>query len=107
MILEIYEHFKSEYPREGCGVIVNDNTFIPCTNIAEELDTFTICPEEFFDIKFKYNITAIVHNHINAPNTASESDLNNCKVLQIPYYIFSYPEMELNIVKPEEIKNAS
>lgn len=106
MIHEIYEHFEKEYPKEGCGVIIDSTTFIPCTNISENNDSFQICPEEYMALAIKHNITGIVHNHINSSNLPSESDLNNCKAMQIPYYIFSYPEMELNIVDPKEINNA-
>lgn len=103
MIDEIYAHFEKEYPQEGCGVIIEGDKFIPCKNIAEELDNFQFCPEEYINLVLKYKIKAIVHNHINASNEPSEADLNNCKVLNLPYYIFTYPEMALNIVNPKEI----
>lgn len=103
MIDEIYSHFEREYPKEGCGVITDTDKFIPCKNIATTLDDFQFCPEEYLSLLLKYKIKAIVHNHINASNEPSDHDLNNCKVLNIPYYIFSYPEMALNIVKPEDI----
>ena len=42
---EIEDHFKKEYPREGCGVISvvqGKQKWFPCTNIAEENDHFII-----------------------------------------------------------------
>ena len=42
-----------------------------------------------------------MHNHPDAENTPSESDIVNCNAIGVPYYIFSYPEMELNIVEPK------
>ena len=59
--------------------------------------------EEYLNLRIRYNITGIVHNHINESNEASDSDIKNCNALQIPYYIFTYPEMDLNIVHPETI----
>ena len=32
---------------------------------------------------------------------ASQYDIDCCNVLGVPYYIFSYPNMELNIIEPE------
>ena len=103
MIEEIYSHFESEYPNEGCGVIVDSSTFIPCKNNNPSPNTFSFCPEEYLNLRIRYNITGIVHNHINESNEASDSDIKNCNALQIPYYIFTYPEMDLNIVHPETI----
>ena len=39
MIDEIYTHFEKEYPR-GCGIITEEDKFIPCKNISEDPDTF-------------------------------------------------------------------
>lgn len=103
MIDEIYTHFEKEYPREGCGIITEEDRFIPCKNISEDPDTFRFCPDEYLNLLFKYKIKAIVHSHINGSNEASEADLLLCKTLNLPYYIFTYPEMALNIVKPEEL----
>ena len=69
MIDEIYNHFEREYPREGCGVIIEGDKFIPCKNIAEDDYSFKFCQQEYINLVMKYKIKAIVHNHINSPNT--------------------------------------
>ena len=105
MIHEIKEHFEKEYPREGCGVIAivkGKKKWFPCTNIAEDDDDFIICSTEYLKLKLKYDIIGIVHNHIDASNEPSENDINYCNALGIPYYIFSYPSMDLNIVEPKK-----
>ena len=51
--------------------------------------------------KQRMDIFAIVHNHPDATNEPSQADINNCNALGIPYYIFSYPDMELNILEPK------
>ena len=61
--------------------------------------------DDWFRVKRQADILAIVHNHIDSSNEPSENDLNNCNALGIPYYIFSYPDLELNIVEPKETFN--
>jgi proteasome lid subunit RPN8/RPN11 len=103
MIQDIENHFKKEFPKEGCGIIgitKGKKEWFPCKNIAERDIDFIICPEDYFKIKQKTNIFAIVHNHIDQSNEPSDCDINNCNALGLPYYIFSFPDMELNIVEP-------
>lgn len=105
MIDEIEAHFKKEYPREGCGIIgivKGKKKWFPCSNIAEEDLDFLIPHTEYIEIKKRADVVGIVHNHINQSNEPSDSDTNNCNALGIPYYIFSYPEMDLNIVQPKK-----
>ena len=104
MIDEIKEHFKKEYPREGCGVIgiiKGKKKWFPCENIAKDDEDFMLSSSEYLEIKGKCDIFAIVHSHPDTTNQASEYDINCCNALGVPYYIFSYPEMELNIVEPK------
>lgn len=105
MIYEIEEHFKKEYPREGCGVIAivkGKKQWFPCTNIAESDNDFIVSHKEYLEIKKKYDIIAIVHSHVDQSNEPSTQDINSCNALGIPYHIYSYPSMELNIVEPEK-----
>jgi proteasome lid subunit RPN8/RPN11 len=103
MIDQILEHFDKEYPREGCGLIAlvkGKKVWFPCKNLAEDEEDFIMCSKDYLRIKVKYDIIGIVHNHPDASNEPSKRDIDNCNALGIPYYIFSYPEMELNIVDP-------
>ena len=106
MIEEIAEHFEKEYPREGCGIIgivKGKKKWFPCSNVSEDDESFILDSKDWFRIKQQADIFAVVHNHPDASNEASEQDINSCNALGIPYYIFSYPSMELNIVEP--VKN--
>lgn len=106
MIEEIKTHFESEYPREGCGIIgivKGRKKWFPCKNVAKGTEDFIMSSEDWFEIKKIADIFAIVHSHPDSSNEASESDINNCNTLGIPYYIFSYPSMELNIVQPTKL----
>ena len=109
MIHEIQEHFEKEYPKEGCGIIgivKGKKKWFPCTNAAEENEEIVISSEDWFSIKKKADIFAIVHNHLDNDNTASTNDVNYCNALGIPYYIFSYPDMDLNVLEPKENFNS-
>ena len=100
---EIEEHFKTEYPREACGVlgVVKGKThWFPCTNIADDEEDFIIDSSEYLKLKRTTDIIGIIHSHPDASCDASDTDIKYCNALAIPYYIFSYPDMELNIVQP-------
>lgn len=104
MVEEIEEHFASEYPREGCGIIgivKGKKKFFPCRNVAEDNDDFILASEDYFSIKSRCDIYAIVHSHPDSTSKPSESDIENCNALGIPYYIFSYPDMDLTILQPK------
>jgi len=108
MIHEIEKHFSAEYPREGCGIIgivKGKKRWFPCKNVANSKDDFIMSSEDWFAIKNKADIFAIVHSHPDAENTASPADIANCNALGVPYYIFSYPDMDLNIVEPTVFTN--
>lgn len=105
MIEEIKAHFDAEYPREGCGIIgivKGKKRWFPCKNISESEEDFVMSSEDWFHVKRQADIFAIVHNHIDSSNEPSENDINNCNALGVPYYIFSYPDLELNIVEPKQ-----
>ncbi len=104
----IEDHFRSSYPKEGCGVIgivKGKSKWFPCENLAMEEEDFVMSPEDFHNASLKSDIIAIVHNHINGPPEPSENDRKYCNAIGIPYYIFSYPDMELEILKPRKIVN--
>ena len=103
-IEDMREHFKNEYPREGCGILTvvkGKQKWIPCTNIAEEDNHFIIDTKEYLKIARTSDIIGIVHSHPDESSEPSELDINNCNALGKKYYIFSYPEMDLTIVEPK------
>ena len=101
---EIEQHFKKEYPREGCGVLAvvkGKKQWFPVKNIANNNDDFVMDSDEYIKIMLTSDIIGIVHNHIDASPEPGETDIQQCNVFGIPYYIFSYPEMELKVLQPE------
>ena len=102
---DIEKHFSDNYPYEACGVLAIKKgvlNWIPCTNVAEEAESFIIDSTEYLNIYKTSDIVGIVHNHPDGTSEASEGDINNCNSLGIPYYIFSYPDMDLNILQPKK-----
>lgn len=100
---ELEQHFKSEYPREACGVFAvlkGKLKWYPCRNLAQNNDDFIIDSKQYLDIKRRAEIVGIVHSHPDASCKPSEADINNCNALCIPYYIFSYPGLELHVQEP-------
>jgi proteasome lid subunit RPN8/RPN11 len=104
---EIEKHFEEWYPREGCGilsVIKGDLKWFPCNNVAEDEDDFIIDSSQYIEIAQKGDIVAVVHSHPDASCEPSQADINYCNATGIKYHIFSYPEMELHTLLPENKK---
>ncbi len=101
---DIKKHFEEEYPREGCGILSVKKVkkvWTPCKNLAEDEEDFVIDSTEFLRVKRTSDIIAIVHSHPDASPEPSEGDIKYCNTLGIPYYIFSYPEMDLHVLEPK------
>ena len=101
---DIKDHFDREYPKEGCGVlsvVKGKKQWFPCTNIATNNDDFIMDSEEYIKLLTTTDIVGIVHNHIGSSSEPGETDKVACNTLGIPYYIFSYPDMNLTVLEPE------
>lgn len=105
-LFDIQEHFQKEYPREGCGIlgiVKGKLNWYPCTNIVNDVGDFIIDSTEFMKLNRTTDIVGIVHSHPDKSPEPSQVDINNCNALGIPYYIFSFPDMEM--IKLDPIKN--
>lgn len=105
----IEKHFQEWYPKEACGVLVaikGKKEWIPCDNVSEDKDNFIIDSKQYIAASRKGDIVGIVHSHPDASAEASETDIKYCNAIGIPYYIFSYPDMELNVVQPERAEKS-
>lgn len=57
------EHVLQEYPKEACGVLVNDEYF-PCKNVAvDPIAHFQVSPLDYFAASKLGEIQAILHSH--------------------------------------------
>jgi proteasome lid subunit RPN8/RPN11 len=101
---EIKDHFKKSAPQEACGVIVNNFgviEYFPITNIAKDDQDFIMDTDEYLNIYYSKEVVGIVHSHVNISCNPSEYDILQCNAVQIPYYIFSYPSMEMHLLEPQ------
>lgn len=108
-LTEIEEHFRGEYPREGCGLLgvrAGVLHWLPCTNHAHSDEQFQIDSVQYMKYAIKYSIVGIVHSHPDTDSTPSDTDIRACNALATPYYIFGYPAMDLTIVQPRYYENA-
>ena len=103
-IEDIKQHFENEYPREGCGVLAvvkGKKKWFPCTNVAQDDEDFIIDSQEYLKLVRTTDIVGIVHSHPDRPSEPTKVDIDYCNALGIPYYIFSYPDLDLTVVEPE------
>ena len=106
LISTIKDHFESVYPEEGCGLIIDagDNEFewVPSKNVSNDPQNSFELEEDVYVYHLLYSkIVSIVHNHVDADSKPSDTDIEACKALRIPYWIFSYPKMKLTVIYPE------
>jgi len=100
---EIQDHFEKWYPKEGCGVLAvvkGKMKWFPCDNVAEDENDFVIDSKQYIDISHRADIVAVLHSHPDASCEPSDNDIKYCNAVGLPYYIFSYPSMEMEILEP-------
>jgi proteasome lid subunit RPN8/RPN11 len=84
----IYAHALQTWPRECCGVVVDDQRYIPCRNIAATpAEHFMLHPDDYANAEDAGKITWIVHSHPNVPARPSHGDKASCEAMGIPYFI--------------------
>lgn len=62
LVQEMQAHSLVEYPKEACGIITKDFTYIPCKNISNKPKTsFIVDPLSI--LKHEHNIWGFYHSH--------------------------------------------
>lgn len=95
----ILQHAAECYPRECCGLIVK-RQYIPCENIAFDIDNFEINPRDIVAAEKIGRIDAIVHSHADGDATLSAIDKQQITRHGIPWVIASYPGGEVVTHEP-------
>lgn len=90
---DAHAHLCATYPREGCGLLVRDDTgaevFVATPNLSHSAtEQFTIAPEDYADAEDRGEVIAVIHSHVDAPTFPSVVDLAQCEGTGIPWYIF-------------------
>jgi proteasome lid subunit RPN8/RPN11 len=101
---QVFSHAYKDSPRECCGVICvfkGRLKYVPCTNIATDIQNFIIDPEELCQIEDSgEEIVCIVHSHVNIAATPSQADLVSIEYNSIPWLIVSIPSNTHEIIYP-------
>lgn len=86
---QLIEFSEKNNKQESCGLIVSAGEnlkFIACDNINPNPKyMFTIDPVCFLDRDVRY----VFHSHVIGTEKPSELDIKNCKIVDIPYIIYS------------------
>lgn len=98
-IHKLLYYFCTEYPKEACGAIVN-RKWIPCRNeaVAPEND-FEMNVNDWIKVQIMGKPEAIVHSHPRSGAVASEFDLVQHKILNLPFIIVSLRDWNVEIYK--------
>lgn len=94
----ILSHAEHCFPAECCGVIVSGE-YIPCRNVAEK-GQFQIHHEDLANAEDQGEIQAYVHSHPNATARASDLDLLQIELHEMPWVICAWPEVDFQVYKP-------
>mgnify|MGYP003115042671 CR=1 FL=1 len=104
LILEIATDLQRDYPREGCGLLVNKRgklKWVYCDNVAEGEEEFKIDPKQYVAARLSGDIYAVVHSHPDYSCEPSGADIKASDILGIPYFIISLPSLETYLYEPE------
>lgn len=97
---DIKKHAQEVYPKECCGVVINDQEYIPCNNLSSEPDQFYIDPKDIVAAGERGKITAYVHSHPDGTTEMSEVDKAQISLHGLPWIICAYPEGTIKTHKP-------
>jgi proteasome lid subunit RPN8/RPN11 len=86
------EHARAEYPREACGLVVND-FYIACRNVAEDPENdFAIHPQDQLRAMKRGKIQMVIHSHPNGPLTPTQADMIGQMKMGVPWAIVPLDE---------------
>lgn len=97
---DILLHAKDCYPRECCGLVVNQS-YIPCNNIADKSSEFMIDPLDLVKAEKQGAIQAIVHSHPNGSAKPSVVDRLQMQLHDVPWIIAALPDIDIAIHEPQ------
>lgn len=101
MLEQILEYLKSKMPEEACGVIIDNNTFIPVENVSDDpKSTFVLDHKKWTEIMLSSsNVTGIVHSHVDLEGGLSDIDKKASRILGIPYMLVELPSGRIEWTK--------
>jgi len=104
IVTAIFDHAKTTYPAECCGVIIfadDDEWYFPCRNLSRTPDDqFILNPKDYAEAESRGVVTRIVHSHPDASTQPSNLDRAMCDDSGVPWIIVSVPEGDLKEIYP-------
>lgn len=93
------KHAIEQFPKESCGIVVND-IYYPCNNVSDTPENnFAIHPKDFLKARSKGKLQYIVHSHPNG-EPVSEPDIKACKETKLKWYIYKNTTDEWLTISP-------
>lgn len=91
-IRAVKAHAEQEYPKEACGLIVQDaegrDEYWPLLNRADRPEEyFVIAAEDLIRAEEAGRVLAVVHSHPEGPDAATDADRAFCNQEDVPWYI--------------------
>jgi proteasome lid subunit RPN8/RPN11 len=105
MALGVFKaHAEREYPREACGLLLNDEgveRYFACRNIADDpTKDFVLDPRDWLTAERFGRVVAVCHSHPDAPAEPSGADSAACLASALPWFILSHPGGGLKRIEP-------
>lgn len=94
MRADAYAHALAEFPRESCGLVIEQQgrvRYWPCQNLAPAASCFMLAPQDYAAASDVGEVAAIVHSHPRVSEQPSEADRSACEASGLPWHIVSVP----------------
>lgn len=104
VMLAIRAHAAREYPRECCGLIVDDagtQTYYAARNLAAGAEHFVLDPEDWAHAEDNFTIRCVVHSHPDESANPSMADRVMCERSGLPWLIIGWPNGALRWCMPD------
>lgn len=97
------QHALDEYPRESCGLLVNEGgqvVYVPCANIATANEKqFHMNPVDYVAAEMRGEVIGLVHSHPDVAAAPSPADLVMCEASELPWHIIAVHK-DVDTVRP-------
>lgn len=96
---QIKEHAQDTFPKECCGLILDDGSVVAIHNCAANpVSEFKIHPMDY--LRYEKRTAFIYHSHTNRAPEPTPADRASCEAVGKPYMILSVPSYEVCRVLP-------
>ena len=95
-------HAIESKPYEACGLVVDNRTYLPCQNIADDkINYFVLDPYGWITAENLGEVTGIFHSHPDCSPQPSEGDIDSCNNIGITFFIVNPDTAQWHTLHPE------